>query len=106
MKTFDFLFGAIQGEMLFRHSDNLSKTLQKKSISAAEGQQVGRMVIDTLCSLRTDDSYDLFWTKVGTVAKIPRRFDDGLSSGDFHDTPKAYYHQLYYEAIDNIVACL
>ena len=60
MKTFDFLFGAIQGEMLFRHSDNLSKTLQKKSISAAEGQQVGRMVIDTLCSLRTDDSYDLF----------------------------------------------
>jgi len=63
MKTFDFLFGVVLGEMLLRHSDNLCKCVQKKSISAAEGQQVGRMVIDTLHSLRTEESYDLFWIK-------------------------------------------
>lgn len=57
MKTFNFLFGTILGEMLLRHTDNLSQTLQKKTISAAEGQQVGRMVIDTLCTLRTKESY-------------------------------------------------
>ncbi len=68
MKTFHFLFGAILGEMLLRHFDNLSKTFQKKTISAAEGQQVGRMVVDTLQSLRAEESYDLFWTKVGKVA--------------------------------------
>ena len=52
MTKFDFLIGVTLGEMLLRHSDNLSKTLQKKSISAAEGQYVGRMVIDTLQSLK------------------------------------------------------
>ena len=35
MKTFDFLFGDTLGEL-----DNLSKILQDKSFSAAEGQQV------------------------------------------------------------------
>lgn len=89
MKTFNFLFGTILGEMLLRHTDNLSQTLQKKTISAAEGQQVGRMVIDTLCTLRTEESYDLFWEKAATVAKsvdvgepevprqrkIPKRYD-------------------------------
>ena len=122
MTKFDFLFGLILGEMLLRHTDNLSKTLQKKSISAAEGQHVGRMVIDTLQSLRTEESYDFFWTKVSTMAetadidveepqlprrrKTPKRYDDGLTIGDFHDTPKAYYRQLYYEAIDSIVSAL
>ena len=67
--TFDFFFGVFLGEMLLRHADNLSKTLQRKSISAAEGQQVGKMVIHTLQSLRTEDSYDLFWTKVSTMAE-------------------------------------
>ena len=33
--------------------------------------------------------------------KNPRRYDDGMTSGDFHDTAKAYYRQLYYEAIDS-----
>ena len=122
MTKFDFLFGMILGEMLLRHSDNLSKTLQKKSISAAEGQHVGKMVIYTPQSLRTEDSYDLFWTKVSTMAetadidveepqlprrrKSPKLYDDGLTSGDFHDTPKTYCRQLYYEAIDSIISSL
>ena len=103
MTKFDFLFGVILGELLLRHTDNLSKTLQKKITSAAEGQHVGRMVIDTIQSLRSDESFDLFWTKVSIMAesveydveepqlprrrKTPRRYDDGLTSGEFHDTP-------------------
>ena len=117
MKTFNFLFGSILGEMLLRHTDNLSQTLQKKTISAAEGQQVGRLVIGTLSSLRTEESYNLFWEKAATVAKsvdvgepqvprqrkMPKRYDDGLATGTPHDSPKLYYRQLYYEAIDNII---
>ena len=38
--------------------------------------------------------------------KTPKRFDDGLTSGEFHDSPKVYYRQLYYEAIDSIVSSL
>ena len=64
MKRFEFAFGAILGEMVLRHSDNLSQCLQKKTISAAEGQHLAKMVTDTLRSIRTEESYDLFRQKV------------------------------------------
>ena len=60
MKTFNFVFGAMLGELILRHADNLSSTLQKKSLSAAEGQLVDSMTVETLDSIRNDDSFDLF----------------------------------------------
>ena len=119
MEKFDFLFGASVGEMILRHSDNLSQTLQKKTTSAAEGQQVARMVIETLQTLRIQESYDLFWEKVIKQAdsigieeprlprrrKLPARYD-GSASGHTHDTPKAHFRQLYYEALDSTISCL
>ena len=36
MSTFDFFFGSAFGEILLRHTDNLSKALQKPC-SASEG---------------------------------------------------------------------
>lgn len=119
MKTFDFLFGVVLGEMILRHSDNLSQTLQKRTTSAAEGQVIAKMVIDTIAKLRTE--FDLFWEKVVKIAesveieepqlprqrKVPRRLDDGNTSSHFHhESPKAYYRQVYYEAIDNTISCL
>ena len=43
MTFFDFFFGLMLGEMLLRHCDNLSKTLQNPHLSAAEGQTVADM---------------------------------------------------------------
>ena len=120
MKTYDFVFGATLGEMILRHSDNLSQCLQKKTISAAEGQQVAKMVINTLQSIRTEELYDLFWKKVlhfcecnnvqeaqmPRPRKLPARYDDGLSRGHIPASPKEHYRQLYFEAIDNAIGCL
>ena len=120
MKKFDFVFGAILGEMILRHSDNLNQCLQKKTISAAEGQHVAKMVTDTLQSIRTDESYDLFWQKVVHFCedhdvqeaqlprprKLPARFDDGLSRGHISSSPKDHYRQLYFEGIDTAIGCL
>ena len=120
MKKFEFLFSTILGEILLRHCDNLSQMLQSKTMSAAEGQKVGKMVIDTLQSIRNDESDELFWGKVLKCAnsldadeaqlprkrKTPRRYDDGESSGGFADSPKSYYREVYYEVTDCIVNCL
>ena len=38
MKKFDIMLS----EVIFSHTDNLSKTLQKVKISAAEGQKAGK----------------------------------------------------------------
>ena len=37
--------------------------------------------------------------------KTARRYDNGESSGDFANSPKSYYRQVYYEATDcNLIA--
>eukprot|EP00731_Ephydatia_muelleri_P000006 Em0001g6a len=77
------------GELLLRHSDNLSKTLQSRHMSAAEGQKVAAMTVKTLKSLRTDESFQAFWELVQKTAnelevecpslprkrRAPRRYD-------------------------------
>ncbi len=43
MNTFRFAFGTMLAEMILRHTDNLSRSLQDKVCSAAEGQTIGAM---------------------------------------------------------------
>ena len=38
--------------------------------------------------------------------KRPRRYEEGTSSGNVHETPKQYYQQHYFEAIDLILNCI
>ena len=120
MNTFDYLFGNMLGEMILKHSDNLSRALQHESLSAAEGQQIAQMTVETLKSLRNDASFDQFWGKVDHKAtilgisepqlprrrRVPRRYDEDTCGGDFHDNPKSLYKQQYYEALDIIVVCI
>ncbi len=120
MSTFDYLFGNMLGEMLLKNADNLSRSLQIKTLSAAEGQQIAKMTVQTLKSLRNDSSFHLYWSKISKIAadldvgepqlprrrRVPRRYDEGTSEGDYHSDPKAHYRQIYYEAIDLIVNCI
>ena len=46
------------------HTDNLSSTLQHKEFSASEGQEVAKLTIKTLESIRNEASFDLFWEKL------------------------------------------
>ena len=61
--------------------------------------------------------FDLFWTKFSEDNDIedpelprrrrrPARLEDGNSAGHYHISPKDYYRQLYYEAIDSSIGCL
>ena len=119
MATFDFYFGASLALLILRHADNLSKTLQKKDISAAEGQTVTAMTNSTLKTIRTDDSFACFWQRVTATAdeldvpkpalpgrrKMPRRFDEG-SVPSFPLTVEDHYRAIYFEALDLITSCI
>lgn len=63
MQSFDFLFGLLLGEAIFKHTDNVSKTLQSPSISAAEGQHVAELTCKTLDKIRNKESFGAFWKK-------------------------------------------
>ena len=97
MKTFAYIFGIVLGDLILQHSDNLSCTLQKADISAAQGQKVTSMTIQTLKSLRSDGNYKLFWKKVTNLAeklkvlepalpcrrKVPKRYEDDTAENEY-----------------------
>ena len=60
----EFLFATFPVEMVLRHSDNLSATIQKKTTSAAEGQQLAQLVIAALQCTCNQEAHYLFWIKV------------------------------------------
>lgn len=64
MHTFDFLFGVSLGCLLLRHTDNLSKSLQNKTLSAAQGQRLASLTLSVLKSLRTEDNFKKFYALV------------------------------------------
>lgn len=119
MMNFNFLYGALLGECLLRHSDNLSRALQSDTISAAKGQSIAAMTVKTLESIRNDEACSLFWQKVTSkgkelkvneptlprVRRIPKRLDEG---GDPHSakTAEDHYRQMYFEALDLLINCI
>ena len=119
MQCFDFFFGLVLGEVLLRHTDNLSRTLQK-SCSASEGQIVADMTKRTLFSIRSEQCFDLFWEKVNRMAvdldvcdpvlprkrKAPQCFEEGSAPPVFHSIPKEIYRQVYYEALYLLVQAI
>ena len=119
MMKFEYFFGISLGLLFLRHSDNLSKTMQKADISAAAGQSATAMVVSTLKSLRNDGSFDLFWQRTTATAEqfdidkpaLPRRckapchFDDG-STPTFHSTVENHFRTIYFEALDLIITCI
>ena len=74
----------------------------------------------TLHGIRDEQSFDLFWEKVSTMAsdvdvndpvlprkrKVPKRFEQGNAPAEFHSTPKSHYRQVYYEALDLLVQAI
>ena len=48
MSKFDFYYGVLLGELILHHTDNLSRTLQKSDISAAEEHNVAGLVVKIL----------------------------------------------------------
>ena len=120
MKNFDYLFGVMLSQKILKHSDNLSKTLQRGDISAADGQTVARMTVKTLENMRTEEGFDIFWSLVMRAKsqhevsnpclprprKRPARFEEGNARAEFHEEAENYYRQIYYEALDTSTSAI
>ena len=120
MLKFDFLFGVFLGALLLGHSDNLSKSLQYKSMCVSEGQQLARLSLEVIKSLRTPENFQLFFAKVVSYQKkfevedpclprkrrAPARIEVGSSAGHFHTTVEDHYRAIYCEALDLAVDCI
>ena len=64
MGNFRFFFGLLLSDMVLRHTDMLSKTLQNPELSSVEGHEIAMLTVKTLQSLRSESNFDMFWEKV------------------------------------------
>ena len=113
MQTFRFLFCLLLSEMILRHADKLSQTLQQHKLSSIEAHGVAMLTVKTLETLRTDDNFDMFWQKVVMTKeqvnvnkprlprrrKLPRRFEQGNAPAEFAVSAKDEYRRVYFEAL-------
>ena len=61
---FSFFSGLQLGNRLYVITDNLSKALQEKKISAISGQRLARATLSTIEAMRNDESFDMFYEHV------------------------------------------
>ena len=120
MHTFKYFFGVHLEQLILGHSDNLSKTLQRRDISAAEGQQVTEMTVKTLLSIRSDEKFNLFWQNIISLAesldvseprlprqrKAPKQFEVGEARPECLTSVEGHFQRIYYEALDLLIACI
>ena len=77
------------------------------------------MIADMVVRTLSNSSFDLFWLKVLAFSELlditpqlphsrkwPQRYVEGLAASEFHDDPKAFFRQQYFEAVDIIVNCI
>ena len=120
MCNFDVLFGLKLCERILKITDNLSKTLQKQSLSAAEAQHIIALSVTTLEKMRTADNFSLFYKVVLNLQdhtntdspilprkrRAPQHLEVGESTGYHSSTVEELYRRYYYEALDNAVSTI
>ena len=101
-------------------TDNLSKTLQKRSLSASMAQHIASLTVTTLSKMRTDEAFQAFFDLIESLCtsagveqpslprkrKVPRRIDDGNGGDYFSETVEEHYVLQYFEAIDLAVSSI
>ena len=61
MKKFDVYFGAALALLILSQTDNLSKSLQSSTLSAAEGYSFAMITVATLENYKSDKEFDKFF---------------------------------------------
>ena len=127
MTTFSFFFGLQLGYRLYAITDNLSKALQEKKMSAISSQRLARATLSTIEAMRNDESFDMFYEHVLKKAeghnmveelkkgrKQPKpkysilQHVDAYNKGEAHypETEKYKFQQIYFEAVNYFVVPL
>lgn len=120
MYHYPLVFGLKLCERILKITDNLSKTLQKQSLSAVEVQGIAELTVETLVSMRTDEAFDLFFELVEHIRKVidtnepslprkrkaPQHLEVGEGEGYHSPTAKDHYHRVYFEALDLAISSI
>ena len=65
MKKFDAYYGLALAHLILAQTDNLSKSLQNSTLSAAEGYSLAMITVATLENYKSDKEFDKFFFNSG-----------------------------------------
>ena len=113
MSTFNLLFGLKLCERILKMTDNLSKTLQKGTLSAANAQHIASLTVTTLCKMRMDAEFQAFFAMIKSLCtsvgaeqpslprkrKVPRKIDNGNGDNYSIEAVEEHYRLRYFEAV-------
>ena len=128
MTEFRFFFGINLAYRMYSITDNLSKALQKETMSSIEGQETAMKTVETFKSMRNIDSAECFFETVKQKAAnhnfncepiLPRKrkyryykslndffIAEGQSSkaqSYFSSSSKEHYQAIFFEVLDLII---
>ncbi|CAB4030796.1 zinc finger MYM-type 1-like [Paramuricea clavata] len=121
MESFDFYFGLHLGVTIFRHTDNLSATLQKANMSSISGQHNTKLTTEVLKGIRNEECFKSFFQtilkkkealkdisepEVPRKRKAPARYEVGEGEPWYPKTSEDLYRKICYEALDLIVSAI
>ena len=112
LQTFNVYLGLKLCQLVFDPTEQLSRTLQRRDSTIQEAKQAALITKDYLTNKRTDTCFSEFYDRVVRDAQsltddpvLPRqrnitcRLDDGVEAFQYR-TPKEFYWQKYFEALD------
>ena len=120
MKSFDYYFGFSVAKLVLDHGDNLSLALQGTAVSAAGGQRLTSLTAKTLATMRTAETFTLFWDllkkTLGTLhvnehrlsrsRTAPQRLDTANRSEYFPVRVEDHYGQIYFKVLDFAISTI
>ena len=120
IQSFNFFSGIQLGDLVLRHTDNLSSSLQHTYLSCYEAQQITKVCLSTLKGMREEASFHIFFKKARASAqklevndpklprkrKVPSRYEDGEAPAEFASTVEEHYRQIFYQTIDMVTNCI
>ena len=117
---FSYCFGIHLAHLILSHTDNHSQTLQGTQMTAVDAQDVSRVCVTTLQSIRSENEFNLFWNKVKQFGEkhkiekphlphrknIPNRYVIGKAAGEHPENVEEEYRRQYFAALDSIITCI
>ena len=110
MTTFDCLYGVTILQLVLRDSENLSKTLQKSSVTSCQRKEIADLTLQTINSLRSKQAEVLEVTQPSLPRKRKRpakllNENEAYLYDEVSDL-KTFYRRIYFDAIDTVTNCI
>ena len=108
MTTFDCFYGVTILQLVLRDSDNLSKTLQKSSLTSCQRKEISDLTLQTINSLRSKQAEVLEVTQQPSLPRKRKRpakllNESEVSLYDGISGVKTFYRRIYFEAITRFI---